>query len=431
MPATPAETAPDSQGLLAFLRLLFVRLDEDKAMIHASSLTYTTLLALVPLMTVSLVVLSAFPVGEAVSEGLQNFVFENFVPAAGEVVRGYLSEFSGKASRLTGTSFLFLVVTSLLLMASIDRAFNDIWRVQQQRKATTKFLVYWAVLSVGPLLMGLSLAATSYLLSIPLLSGPDAVVDTSRLFQVMPLLASALAFTLIYMLVPMRRVPVRHALAGGITAALLFELAKRGFGTYLAYFPTYQAIYGALATFPIFLVWIFLSWLVTLFGAELTYCLGIRHYSRRRGHPAGARLGDAVAFLEALWRAQLDGHGLSVDELAADGGIPAATADELAVSFSSVRWIAAAEDGTWLLSRDLHMLNLADLYNLGGFAMPGTEQLADLSRGGRNNLAELLARGRDELTATLDVPLTSMFRERPTADPQRDGGAAENVEEDA
>lgn len=431
MPATPAETAPDRQGLLAFLRLLFVRLDEDEALIHASALTYTTLLALVPLMTVSLVVLAAFPVGEAVVERLENFVFENFVPAAGDAVRGYLSEFSAKASNLTGTSFLFLVVTSLLLMASIDRAFNDIWQVQRQRKAMTKFMVYWAVLTVGPLLMGLSLAATSYLLSIPILSGPDAVVDTSRLLQVMPLLASALAFTLVYLLVPMRRVPVRHALVGGITAALLFEMAKRGFGMYLAYFPTYQAIYGALATFPIFLVWIFLSWLVTLFGAELTYCLGIRQHSRGPGHPAGERLADAVAFLEALWRAQLDGRSLSVEELSESGGISAATVDELVEGFASAHWIAAAEDGTWLLSRDPHMLTLADLYNLGGFSMPGPGQLADLSRVGRKSLSELLSRGRDELTETLDVPLTSVFREASADHPRQDGGAAENVEEDA
>jgi membrane protein len=233
------------------------------------------------------------------------------------------------------------------------------------------------------------------------------------------------------MLVPMRRVPVRHALVGGITAALLFELAKRGFGTYLTYFPTYQAIYGALATFPIFLVWVFLSWLVTLFGAELTYCLGIRHYSRGRGYPAGAGLGDAVAFLEALWRAQLDGRGLSVDELAGAGAIPAATAEELAENFSAARWIAAGEDGAWLLSRDLHMLTLTDLYNLGGFAMPDTGQLADLSRDGRINLAEVLVRGRDELTGTLDVPLTSVFREASTGHSRRDDGAAGNVEEDA
>ncbi len=396
---------------LAFFGLLFRRLNEDKAAINAAALTYTTLLALVPLMTVTFFVLAAFPVGEMVASRLQDFVFQNFVPAAGEVVQNYLSEFADKASKLTGTSFLFLIITSLLLMASIDRAFNDIWRVQRNRKMINKFLVYWAVITVGPLLMGLSVVLTSYLLSLPLISGPDALIDTSRLLKLTPLFLSTIAFTLLYLLVPMRRVPIRDAIVGGVTAALLFELAKRGFGLYVAYVPTYQAIYGAIATIPIFLIWMFLTWLVTLVGAEVTYCLGLHGAGGSVKRADAQRIEEALAVLEALWQGQQAGTALSCRALAEGAAIPLEQAEILTEGFYKANWIVQPEEGTWLLSRDLHVMHLSDLYNAGEFLLPCPERIETLSRQGRVALFNLLEKTHQELITTLDVPLTSLFRE--------------------
>lgn len=396
---------------MAFFRLLFHRLNEDKAVINAAALTYTTLLALVPLMTVTFIVLAAFPVGEIAASRLQDFIFQNFVPAAGEVVQSYLSEFADKASKLTGTSFLFLIITSLLLMASIDRAFNDIWRVRRQRKIVNKFLVYWAVITVGPILMVLSVGVTSYLLSLPLISGPDALIDASRLLKLTPLVLSTLAFSLLYLLVPMRRVSIWHAIVGGVTAALLFELAKRGFGLYVAYVPTYQAIYGAIATVPIFLIWVFLTWLVTLFGAEVTYCLGLHGEGGGRKRPETERMEEAVAVLEALWNAQLAGESLSHVEVAARSGVPVERTEVIIDGFSRANWIARTEEEQWILARDLNHLQLTDLYEIGEFAIPRPEYLARLDRQGRNTLAKTLKNAHQELVTTLDVPLTSLFDE--------------------
>lgn len=379
-------------------------------MINAAALTYTTLLALVPLMTVFVSVLAAFPVGDRLVEQIHDFAFRNFVPAAGEVVQRYLEEFSGKAAGLTGPSFLFLVVTALLMMASIDRAFNDIWRVPRERPLLTKFLVYWAVLTVGPLLMGLSVAVTSYLLSLPLLTGAAHTIrGTSRLLYLAPLLASMFAFTLLFALVPLRRVPLRHALAGGVTAAVLFELAKRGFGAYLAYFPTYEAIYGTLATVPIFLVWIYLSWLVTLFGAELTYCLGTGCSAGVRQMPSGERLVDAFALVQSLWEAQVDGRSQSLEELAAGAQIPLATVEGLLTRLAGARWAAATEQGDWILTRDVSVLRLVDLYNVDGLALPRGGELSATSAAGMQRLAARLGVVEEELAKAMDVPLTELF----------------------
>ncbi len=207
---------------------------------NAAALTYTTLLSLVPLMTVMLAVLSAFPVADRVNEIIQDFVFKNFVPTSGELLQQYLLEFSAKASSLTGTGAVFLVIVALMMMATIDRALNVIWEVQAKRSFASKFLIYWAVLSFGPVLIGASVLVTSYLVSLPILSEAASSGMGRSLLGLTPVSASALAFTMMYAVVPNRRVRMGHALIGGIFAAVLFEMAKRGFAFYITQFPTYR-----------------------------------------------------------------------------------------------------------------------------------------------------------------------------------------------
>ena len=261
--------------VVSFLKLLLSRFVANNSLQNAAALTFTTLLSLVPLIAVSLAVFSVFPIADQISLAIQDFVFKNFVPAAGDVLQTYLDEFSGKAARMTGTGFIFLVIVAVMLMASIDQAFNRIWRVKRKRPLLKKFIIYWAVISLGPITMALSIAVTSYIISLPLLSENAVLKPVSKFLVFAPVLVSAFAFTLLYALIPNRPVPVKHAFAGGLLAAVLFEIAKRGFGFYVTSFPAYEAIYGALAAVPIFLVWLYLSWLVTFLGAEFTYCLSI------------------------------------------------------------------------------------------------------------------------------------------------------------
>jgi membrane protein len=394
-----------------FLRLVSFRFVQDGGLHHTASLTYTTLLSLVPLMTVTLAVFSAFPVSGRVVVQVQDFVFQNFVPASGEVIREYLQDFSQKASRLTGAGTVFLVIVAVLMMGNIDRAFNTIWQVRRKRSAIAMFMVYWAILSLGPIFMGISVALTSYLVSVPLLADAAETIGLGRsgLLGLMPVLASAVAFTLLYMVVPNRNVPLRHALSGGVLAAVLFELAKRGFALYVTTFPTYQAIYGALAAVPVFLIWIYLSWLVTLLGAELTFCLGIYRDEWQPDQAAGGNdLLLAYRLLSYLWEAQRDGAPVPMERLLAREPAHSETElEQVLLLLARARLVLRSERGDWALARNLARVSLLELLRSGPFVLPTVQALE--GRGGRPELKPLLERLDQELQAGLDVPLSELF----------------------
>ncbi len=248
---------------------------EDGCMNHAAALTYTTLFAIVPLVTVTYSMLASFPSFQGIGEQLQNFIFSNFVPSAGETVSKWLTSFSTQARNLTIVGMGFLLVTALMMLRTIDHAINSIFHTSGDRRVVTSFLLYWAILSLGPMLLGLGFAASSYLATIRLVDQATTILGVKGiLLQLMPIFMSSLAFTLLYLTVPNRRVQFRFALAGGVTVALLFELAKSGFALFLTLSPTYEFIYGAFAAVPVFLLWLFLSWLLVLLGAELVHALG-------------------------------------------------------------------------------------------------------------------------------------------------------------
>jgi membrane protein len=246
----------------------------DRCSRVAGALSYTTLFALVPLSAVVVAVVSVFPVFRPVMDTVQEFVYGNFVPATGEVVRKYLQQFALNAGKLTAWGLLLLVAAALMVMATIERTFNDIWHVPQTRKRLHRFLAYWALLTLGPILIGVSLTVTSYLMSLPLFSG-NAALSGFRAFAfgLLPPFSEWLAFVLLYTIVPNHPVRLRHALAGGLFAMVLFEVAKRGFGYFVVTIPSYRLLYGALAALPLFLIWIYLSWVVILLGAVLTAAL--------------------------------------------------------------------------------------------------------------------------------------------------------------
>lgn len=337
---------------------------------NAASLTYTFLLSLVPLMTVTLAVFSAFPIAERVQEIVQTFLFENFVPASGEVLQEYLLQFSSKASRLSGTGFAFLIVVALMMMHTIDRSLNTIWEVQDRRSPLHTFLVYWAVLSLGPVLIGASVLATSYLVSLPMWSGAVGGLG-QRLLGLTPVVTSLLGFSMLYMLVPNRRVPWRHALAGGLLAALMFEAAKRGFAYYITHFPTYEAIYGALATVPIFLVWVYLSTMIMLLGAEFTRCLGMFQYMAGGRGSAPLGLGEAVRLLGYLGQAQRQGLALSAKALGrVDTGWNEQRVETLLNTLRRAQLVHRTDRSRWVLARPLEALSVYDVYRATGFALP-------------------------------------------------------------
>ncbi|MCU7904897.1 MAG: virulence factor BrkB family protein [Candidatus Thiodiazotropha sp. (ex Epidulcina cf. delphinae)] len=399
---------PPLRHIRSFMRLLIHHFIEDGGVQHVAALTYTTLLSLVPLMTIMLALFSVFPASERMSEQIENFLFQHFVPAAGEAVQEHLRNFSRKAAQLTGVGFLFLILVALLLMSNIDKAFNTIWHVRRKRAPLAKFTIYWAILSLGPILIVISVGVTSYLVSMPFFDQAQAVVMVrSRLLGMMPVMISALAFTLLYALVPNRSVPLRHALVGGLVAALLFEISKRGFALYVTTFPTYEAIYGALAIVPIFLIWIYLSWLVTLLGAEFTYCLGI--YREDWGESM-LRRGDrfllATKLLQVLRESQRRGASHTTHRLLEK--VDGATEEQLDHALTCLQQaglVLRTEEKGWALARDLREVTLMDLYRSDAYVLPDKQQAEGISDGLRRLIEEL----NDDMRQTMDRPLEELL----------------------
>ena len=240
----------------------------------ASSLAFTSLLSFVPLLTVMFGLFGEISVLQNFSTLIQNFIFANFVPEFGQTIEQYIYIFSTKASQLTISGSVFLVLIAMMLLATIDNSFNRIWKIKKKRNPIKRILIYFSLLIMGPLLIGIGLALTSYLLSIPVIADVDTTFNVkTHLLGWLPFLMTSIAFILLYILVPNCYVYKKYAVSAGVICAILFELAKYGFGIYVKEMSGYENIYGALAILPLFLVWIYISWVIILFGAHITFCL--------------------------------------------------------------------------------------------------------------------------------------------------------------
>ncbi|OUR75214.1 hypothetical protein A9Q75_18095 [Colwellia psychrerythraea] len=260
----------DNKGLLFYFTR---RVQREQIQVVAGYLSYVCLMSLVPLMVVMLSVMTAFPLFAELQQSIEQFVYQNFVPAAGDVVQKYLTGFVANASKMSAVAISFLFLAALLLISSIDNTFNKIWRVTDKRRTITSFAMYWMVLTLGPILVGASIALSSYLVSIVAVDEYDVLGLSDIFLRMLPLLSSIIAFIILYIAVPNKAVPFKFALSGAIVAGVLFELAKKAFALYITAFPSYQVIYGALATIPIIFLWVYVSWLIVLTGALITVSL--------------------------------------------------------------------------------------------------------------------------------------------------------------
>lgn len=391
-----------------FLSYLFRQFISNRGILNAAALTYTTLFAVVPLMTVSYAMLAAVPSFQGVGQELQGWIFENFVPATGAVVQEYLNDFSSQARKLTAVGVALLAVTSIMMMKNIEAAFNRIWRVTEPRKGLSSFLLYWAILSLGPILIGLGLVLTSYIASLPFITSATEAVGKGRLLNMLPMLLSATAFTLMYVAVPNCRVPFKSALLGGVVVAILFETAKRGFAAFVTQFPSYELIYGAFAAVPLFLLWVFISWVIILMGAELTRCITVfrlMDHQVKRPH-----FYTIIAVLNRLWRAQREGQSLSDRVLLQE-------VDHL----DQGRWdtylkllledgiVKRSDQGEYLLCRDMGTFTLKDIQKLSPWPLPEPVKITSMVAWERE-LDTRLSVLVEERNRQFDIDLECLFK---------------------
>lgn len=269
----------------------------------ASSLTFTTILAIVPLLAVVLALFTAFPLFHDFKDALHDFLTSNLMPeVVSSNIMDYLNAFADKASQLTAIGSLFLIVTSIMLLSTIDKSFNDIWFVSEKRPLAQRVLVYWAIVSLGPILGGASLWASGVFAQESIGYIGDLSILVTLSLSVFPFIITSMAFTALFFYVPNRKILWRDALVGGLATTIAIEILKQGFAFYIAQFPTYTLIYGAFAIVPIFLMWIYLSWLMVLLGASLAAILpSLRSRKWVSNQYAGAKYVNAISMLALLW----------------------------------------------------------------------------------------------------------------------------------
>lgn len=407
--------------LAAFCGYCWRRFEQDECLHSAAALTYMSLFAVVPLMTVIYATLSTMPAFAQVGEQLQDFIFEHFLPASGREVQTYLRHFSEQALTLTGWGAAFLFATALTMMAKIEKEFNGIWLTRGNRRGLSSFLLYWAILTLGPLCVGLAIGISTYVASLGILfDHVDIFGMRIWLLNTLPWLLTSAAFTLLFAAVPNCRVPFKHALAGGLLSGFCFEIAKHVFALVMRN-TKYQLIYGAFAAVPLFLLWLYISWVIVLGGAEVVHALSGFSDQQARRIP---RMVLALAVLERLWQRHQNGAALSERELLHEPWLLGR------YTLSSERWAALrdqlidaglvkiAQDGKFVLGRDLNHYSLWQLCEQLGTIPPrlesGLEVSAEQHMPWLAHCRTLLVQLRENSQSALEVTLTQLFTSVPS-----------------
>ncbi|MFK8042066.1 YihY family inner membrane protein [Congregibacter sp.] len=387
---------------------LAARYKTDRCRDSAAALTYMSLFALVPLLTVLYTMASAVPAFQGLESNIQELMFDNLVPETSAGIEEYLSDFSRQAKNLTGFGIAFLIVTAILMLRNIEQAFNLIWRTRGNRSTISSFLLYWAILSLAPVTIGLGLGVSTFLASFAgRLEEWDIIGIGALLLRMLPYFLQVLGFTLVYAAVPNCRVPVKHAFVGGVIAATSFNIARALF-TKLVSGSSITFIYGAFAAVPLFLLWIYISWNIVLVSAIVVHSLSAYQSEAQSRRPL---LIKGLEVLETLWRRQ--SKGLPLKELDLLSGkklsVDAESWQQLRDCFLKHRIIAKDERGHYLLARDLHSVPLWQVQQWldteGELSIVARESMPDWEQ----RAIKLLDEQQQGIREHMDVPLATLF----------------------
>ncbi|HJW45251.1 MAG TPA: YihY family inner membrane protein [Lysobacter sp.] len=391
----------------SFFRFLTLRFLDDRLFEAAGALSFTTVFALVPLSMVVFGVLSAFPVFGVWSDRLSDYVFANFVPSAARSVETYLKQFSANAGQLTTAGVVALMVSLLITLNGIETAFNRIWRVKAARPKVGRFLVYWTVFTLGSLMAAASLAISAKFFAMSVFQTTAGSMLQEYLLRLAPMSIELVAIAAIYKVVPHRTIHWRHAFAGALLATIAFEAVKWGLGLYLASFNSYSKVYGALAAVPIFLLWIYLSWVSVLLGASLASSISaFRYQPAAMRLPLGYEMYGLIRLLARFNEARKHGHGLHSDQIQRiEPMLTDTLVQQMLAQLCDINVVRRAEDGEWLLARDLDELSMAELYEACQLRIPIAEARLPCRE---DSLGHAAVEAMDELR----IPLRDLLKRR-------------------
>lgn len=352
-------------GAWPFLVYVFARFNRNSGLSMASALAYTSLLAMVPLFAIGLAMLAAFPVFTDARAAIQAWVFRNFVPSVGEQVQQWVLSFVDNAGQLTAVGVIGLAFTAIMLLLTVEGSLNMIFRVEHERPLTSRLFVYWTIMTLGPLLLGASFSLAGYVEIVGGWAAAEGLATPGLWTRLVPSALVVLAFAMLYYMVPNRPVRVADALAGGVVAGLLFTALRWIFAIYIGSGQTYETLYGALAAIPIFLAWLYFSWVTILVGAEITAALPERRHGRldKPGPlPASRRLALALDVLHFLYEESKRGsRGINRKELLARTAAGEEPLRSVLRLLSDAHFVARFEDGRYILSRDPGSATVYDL----------------------------------------------------------------------
>lgn len=358
--------------LFGFVRLhwrVINRFIDDKCIQRASALGYASLLAIVPLVALGFSIFTSFQAFDVVAGNVRGALLEYLLPTSQLAVQDYFDQVASKATALSIFGILGLLFTATALLNTMEEAFNDIWRISRSRSWMSKFVTFWSVLTLSPILIGASLTITSYFAALPVIrdvaEGASAVRHIPFL---LPWMISSTAMTVLYMVLPNTPVPFRYAVIGGLGAGALFEATKFGFAFYVTELANYEKLYGALGTLPVFLIWLYLIWVVVLLGAELVFCLQHPEQSSKKGErffqPGIRKFYSHLILLRAA-QAMRNGRSLNLNELAGETGIPDNILQEMLDDLCNRSLLRQVIDpqGAWVLAMDAETITLGAVHN--------------------------------------------------------------------
>ena len=396
-----------------FQFILFVlrRFEADRCREQAGSLTYTTLFAVVPMLTVFLVIISSIKALEPARQQLQQLIYSNFLPNTTIAFDKALSAFTEKSSNLTIIGVLFLFFTTVMMLTSIETVFNRIWRVKETRGGILGFMRYWTIISLGPILLGSAFVISSTLASMNVLSNNFAgyELDGAFILWVISFSLSILGFFILNWTIPNRNVPIKAALIAGLFSAVVFELLKNLFGYTMSNFTSYQIVYGAFAAVPIFLLWIFLSWNIVLLGVEISYALTAFNSGKdQKRHP----LLMLLDLLELFYKKQKVGKSVSEHEaLEVLGRDEIGRLPSYILMLEKQDLIKRTDDDKFVLVRNLSQVDFWSFYSNLPYSLPHKHDIGDVLENDEwmEKIGPALIEADDYLSAKLSIPLSKIF----------------------